>query len=277
MRFIVTLLIGLVYGLCEFMPVSGSGILYLIYSLSPSSLTSSEAGILFCFLNLGVVFAVLVYFTLHAPFVPEPLPGRKRRRRKTGNVLQNLPKGMFSLLLVSALPLLLLCFRIKVILPVEKGYLFGVAIAFACSGILLFASMRFSRGGKQEESVGIREALFVGFGQVCSVFPGLSRTAATLISGLYTGMEYEFSLDYGYLLSMPAYVAAAGLMFVRATELGINWAVVPGCFSAMLFSFCGGYFSIHLFKKVFHPEDNRIFALLSLGLAVLSLVLSLIH
>ncbi len=277
MRFIITLILGLIYGLCEFLPFSGSGILYLIYSLSPSTVSASDAGIIFCFLNLGVMFSVLVYFSLHAPFLPEPEFGKRRRKKKIGNFLQNLPASVRPLLLVSTLPLFLLFIRFKAILVVEKGRLFGVALAFAVSGVLLLASIRFSRGGKKASNVSLWDAILVGLGQMFSFLPGLSRSVSTITCGLYSGMDYEFATDYSILLSAIPYFGAAGLMFVRSTELGINWSIIPACISAMIFAFCGGYCSIHLFKKVFRPDENRVFALVSFGLAALSLVLSLIH
>lgn len=277
MHFLLMLILGLFYGLCEFFPISGCGIFYLIYSLSPSSLPTEDASLLFCFLNFGVLFSVVVYFTLNAPFVPEPEIGKRRRRKKTGNLLQNIPARVRPYFVLSLLPLFLVFFRIRSVLAVEKGHLLGVSIAFLLSGIALLASLRFSRGGKNISSLKTKEALVVGAGQLLSVFPGLSRVVSTLTCGLYCGLDYAFTLDYASLISVPAYLAAAALLFVRATELGLNWALVPGCFGAMLVSGLGGYCSIHLMKKVFRPENNRVFALISLGLGALTFVLSMIR
>lgn len=259
------IILGLIQGLAEFLPISSSGHLVLFSNLF--GLESAEESNLFfdVLVHLGTLVAVcIVYRKDIAEMIREffslirELFGGKRRstsavsKRHVGHTSgiesnRNAPpaRRLIFLLIVATLPLFL-------ILPI-KGYLESmrtrpilVGVALLLTGVILFLSDRFSKGRKTERSATWLDALFVGVCQAFAVTPGISRSGTTIAGGLFTGFDRKFAVRFSFLMSIPTVIAATLLTLVDALKAGIDTTMIPIYLTGMVVAGVSGYFAIKL-------------------------------
>jgi undecaprenyl-diphosphatase len=266
---IKALIIAIVQGLTEWLPVSSSGHLVLFERL----LDYSAGGVKFdVALHFGTLMAVFVYF---------------------GGDIIDIMRDFFSgswkkgngrlgwMIIVGTIPAAIIGFTFKKYFEAAFSSLGIVAIGFAITGIiLLIASMDFKTSrfanldGAQEhgkvldtkndlDSFGYWRVLGVGFMQALAIFPGISRSGSTISSGLILGLKEREAIKFSFLLSVPAIFGAAIL------EIG-NEPLPKDLIWATLLSFIVGLVTIHLLLNyILTSKKNLVwFAVYVLALAV---------
>jgi len=251
-------LLGLVQGITEFLPVSSSGHLVVLEHLW--KLPAESRLPLATMLHGATVLAVIFYF---APLLARLIRGlwardaewRSSSRRMVGFVvLASIPAGIvgvaFGDLIDRAFSSPLL---VGLMLLVTGGVLFGT---------------RYAR--PRSETGGIK-ALLVGVAQAIAVLPGISRSGATIASGLYFGMERKQAFEFSFLLAVPA-ITGAFLMEVRKVDLAV---LNPTALAAgMVTAFAAGLAALYLLGRVVVGKKLHWFAFYCwlAGLAVILFV-----
>lgn len=185
------LLLALVQGFTEFFPVSSSAHLAILGALS--GISEKEAFVFFLVLHGGTLLATLLYFWRDLLAFARGLGGRD-------------PAGLKALLwvLLSSLPTGLLGLSLKG--PVERAFA-SPAVAglflFVTAGLLLWSD-RFSKGSRSIVDLGWKDALWIGTAQGLAVFPGISRSGATLVAALGRGLTPPEAFRFSFLCSLPA-------------------------------------------------------------------------
>jgi len=244
---LTSLVIAVVQGLTEWLPVSSSGHLILF-----ESLLSFEGGLMFdVALHFGTLMAVFVYFGGDiVDIVREVLSGRWR----SGN-------GRLGILVVVAtVPAALFGYFFKGIFEMAFGSLGIVALGFAVTGIFLMIS---SIGGKGVRKLSYVGALLIGLAQIFALFPGISRSGATIGAGLLLGLREKEALKFSFLMSIPI-IFGANILTIG------NQTLPPILIWATLVSFFVGLLTIHLlYKKILVRRENlRWFGVYALILAL---------
>lgn len=273
-----SIIIAIVQGLTEWIPVSSSGHLVLF-----EKILSFEGGLVFdVALHFGTLMAVFVYFGSDIiDIVRDLLSG------KWGG--ENGRLGL--LVIVATIPAALMGYFFQSVFEVAFFSLNIVAMGFAVTGVfLLIASLghinanpstkdgitpihprprgvsdanRFfrERGGKRFGYLG---ALLVGLAQVFALFPGVSRSGATIGSGLLLGLKEKEALKFSFLMSIPIIFGA------NILTIGNN-TLPPSLIWATLVSFVVGLGTIHLlYKKILVDRKNlRWFGIYALALAII--------
>jgi len=201
------IILGIVEGLTEFLPVSSTG--HLILAGYALNFTGEEATSFEIVIQLGAILSVIVYF-----------------RQLLWDLLRELPRNPISQRL--ALALVVAFFPAAVIgLAVHKwieAYLFGpitVAWALIAGGVVILLVER-RLGQRPTEGlnhVDLRQAWWVGVAQCVSMFPGVSRSGATIIGGLLTGMDRTTATEFSFLLAVPTMLAATGYKIVKSHDV----------------------------------------------------------
>jgi undecaprenyl-diphosphatase len=254
---ISALIVAIVQGFTEWLPISSSGHLVLFEKI----LEMDSGGLVFdVALHFGTLMAVFVYFGKDIMDIMRDFFLFKfdTENGKLGVYLliATIPAGVFGLLLHTTF---------------ENAFnnLFLVAGGFAVTSLILFiASIDF--GHRRE--LGVKGALFVGFVQVISLFPGISRSGSTISAGMLWGLKEEKALKFSFLMSIPVILGANIVTLKDATQLpsDLIWAT--------LVAFFVGLVSIHfMYKYVLTKKKNmKWFALyallLSLGIGIYLLV-----
>lgn len=204
MSLIPALLLGLLQGITEFLPISSSGHLVLVQSLIPGF---HQPGVLFdVALHLGTLVAVCIYFWKDlwemalSLFSAEQTKARDSRR-------------LLWLLIVGSVPTVIMGLLFRKQFEAMFHDIYGAGIWFIITGILLFITDRVVRQGRDLAEMGVSDALVIGFAQGLSIIPALSRSGATIAAGVFLGLEREFLVRYSFLLSIPAVAGAFVLEF----------------------------------------------------------------
>ncbi|MDX1384567.1 MAG: undecaprenyl-diphosphate phosphatase, partial [Thermoanaerobaculia bacterium] len=195
-------LLAILQGLTEFLPISSSAHLILL----PHVLDVPDQGLVFdVAANTGTLLAVVVYFRsellrLAAGLGPSGAPGGR---------LEGERRLALSLALAS-LPVLALGFLMRDLVATLARNPVLIATTSIVFGVLLWAVDRW-RGGEREVGGATRaDALWIGCGQALALIPGVSRSGITITAGLWRRFSREEAARYSFLLAVPVSVAAAG-------------------------------------------------------------------
>lgn len=191
MNIIDAIIIGIIEGLTEFLPVSSTGHMILASALlklqNPEFLKTFEISI-----QIGAIFAIVFLYA----------------RRFLGNIM------LYKKLLAAFIPTTIIGFLFYKII---KTYLFNpvvVSVALIIGGIILILLDKkiINTMAKYTdlEEISYRNAFFIGLFQGIAVVPGVSRAAATIIGGIFNGLNKKQATEFSFLLAVPTMVSATG-------------------------------------------------------------------
>ncbi len=279
MNFLTSILLGLIQGLAEFLPISSSGHLSLFQNFF--GLQTAEQSSLFfdVLLHLGTLIAVFVYYwkdirgmAVEFGDMCLELAGQRRSRPNAQSLSL---RRMLLLIVVGTLPLfLILPVKSKIESLYDNTWFVGVALII--TGLLLFISDRLAKGRKTARSATLTDVLLVGCAQAVATVPGLSRSGATISAGLLLGFDRKFAVRYSFLLSIPAVVGANLLSLVEAFQAGIDWSLLPVYIVGVCVAAMSGYFAIGVVKKLTDQGRFGSFAYYCWGVGALAIILSAI-
>lgn len=278
MNIFSSIVLGLIQGVAEFLPISSSGHLSLFQHFF--GLANPEETLFFdVLLHLGTLIAVFVYywrdivelvqefFRLVACLVS------KKKRAEVGRLS---PSGrMILMIIVATLPLF-------VVLPIKDKVesLYGntvfIGIALLVTGLLLFWSDRMGRGRKTARSATMLDALLVGVGQAVAVVPGLSRSGTSISVGLVRGFRRTFAVRFSFLMSIPAVLGANILSISDAVQEGIEVSELPVYIVGTIVAAVAGYFAIRMVNNLAGRGKFGAFAYYCWGVGAAAVITSLI-
>jgi undecaprenyl-diphosphatase len=138
------------------------------------------------------------------------------------------------------------------------GALYVPAFFLFVTGTILYISQRIAGGNINFNTIGKREALFMGLGQACAILPGLSRSGTTIAAGLTIGLDKEFAAKFSFILSIPAIFGAFILQLKDiGSALDVNFLPVILGFVA---AFVAGYAAIKWMLELIQKKNLDIFA-----------------
>lgn len=277
MSYLTAVLLGLVQGVTEFLPVSSSGHLAIAEQLLNLQGASNVPGFFDVLLHLGTLVAVFIAYwddirdmiveffagigDLAHHSTPNPVPPARR---------------LILLIIVGTLPLFVMVpFRHFFSSLGDNMYFIGGALIF--TGILLFVSDRVRHGRKTEKTATLFDALLVGLGQAVALCPGISRSGMTITTGCFAGFERKFAVRFAFLLSIPAVIGANILSLKDAIDAGIDWASVPAYLVGVAVAAVSGYACIRLLRYIAEKGRFGAFAYYCWAVGALTLVLTVLH
>ena len=276
MSVLTAVVLGLVQGIAEFLPISSSGHLAIAEHLLSIQGASNVPDFFDVLLHLGTLVAVFAaywddirdmiveFFTgigdLAHHRTPNPVPPARR---------------LILLIIVGTLPLFVMVpFRRFFTELGDNMYFIGGALIV--TGILLFASDRVRHGRKTEKTATMLDALLVGIGQAIALCPGISRSGMTITAGCFTGFERKFAVRFAFLLSIPAVLGANILALAKAAKTGIDVSLLPAYLVGMLAAMASGIVAIGLVKRLTSKGHFGAFSYYCWGAGAVTMLLSLI-
>lgn len=277
MSLLSAILLGLVQGVTEFLPISSSGHLAIAEQLLSFTGASNVPGFFDVLLHLGTLFAVFVaYWQDIKDMVVEFFCGVRDIARHSTPTPVPPARRMILLIILATLPLF-------VILPVKEkveglaGNLTFVALALIATGCLLYASDRVPKGRKTAKNATLIDALAVGIGQAIATCPGISRSGTTITVGCFMGFERSFAVRFSFLMSIPAILGANILSLKDALEGGIIWADVPVYLVGVVVAAASGYACIRLLKMIAEKGRFGAFAYYCWAVGLVTLILNFLQ
>ena len=270
------ILLGLVQGLAEFLPISSSGHLSILNNLF--HMTTAEEGHVFfdVLLHLGTLVSVCVvywedivrmFYEVVSFAGVGPLAGERQKHYPGAR--------LFLLICAGTLPLVL-------ILPVHdmiEGLYYNsifIGVMLVLTGCMLYVSDKMAEGRKTERNMSFLDALLIGVCQCVATIPGLSRSGTTITAGLATGQRRDYAVKFSFLLSLPAVLGANLLSFVKAAREGVDWHSVPAYLVGTAVAVVTGIGAITLLKRIAQKGKFGSFAYYCWVVGVLSIILTLI-
>ena len=272
------IILGIVQGVAEFLPISSSGHLAVLQNLF--DLSAGEDHLFFdVLLHLGTLISICVcYWGDIVAMVREVFIVLRGGRRADGTPVQGHlgAARLFLMIVVGTLPLFL-------VLPindkVEELYYITpfIGAALLLTGCVLFVSDKMAPGTRTERNMRFRDALTIGLCQCVATIPGLSRSGTTITAGIATGLDRTFAMKYSFLLSLPAVLGANLLSFIKAIgEESIEASLIPAYLLGMLAAMLSGIAAISLMKLIAKKSKFGWFAYYCWGAGIVTLILSLI-
>ena len=257
MTIIQSIILGIIQGLTEFLPISSSAHLVLAPYLFGWHIPQDQIFVFDVLVQLGTLVAVIIYFwkdligiiTAFLSGIWNRKPFADPQARLGWNlILATIPAGIIGLLLKS---------RVE---SVFSSPTWTALLLLATAG-LLFMAERFGKRMRKLNQIGWVDSLWIGFSQALAIFPGISRSGATIAGAMTRDFERPAAARFSFLMSIPIMLAAglnASLDLVKVPNLSSFLPVVlAGFISAAIV----GYFSIRWLLGYLTKKPLTIFAL----------------
>jgi undecaprenyl-diphosphatase len=259
------LVLGLVQGLTEFLPISSSGHLRIV----PALLGWDDPGAAFtAVIQLGTMAAVLIYFRRDLWNIARAWLRELRVPFARRSVEANL--GWFIILGTIPISIFGLIFKDQIESGARSLYLIGTML-IAFSFVMLLAEAA-GRRERQINEMNGRDGIFIGFAQALALIPGVSRSGATISAGLFRNFDRAAAARYSFLLSVPA-VVLSGLFELK--DLGDGTGVsASATIIATLVAFVSGYAAIAWLLRYLAHHSLNVFVAYRIPLGILVLALA---
>jgi undecaprenyl-diphosphatase len=269
LELVQAILLGVVQGLTEFLPVSSSG--HLLLGQYFLGMDQDRFGLTFdASIHTGTVLAVVSFFwrdllRMAAAFA----------RSLRGPNFEDRDQRMAYLILVACIPAGVVGFLFQNFFETEVRSPWLVAFNLVLVGALFIVGEVVGRQNRTSDKLGFKEALGIGLAQTTALFPGVSRSGATITLGLFLGLRRDEAARFSFLMSVPITAAAALLSLADAFGSGID------AYDALLFlvgsitSGVVGYLAIKLLLDYLAGHSLLVFAYYRFALAAVVVVLLL--
>lgn len=272
------IILGLVQGIAEFLPISSSGHLAILQNLF--NMSDIEGGHMFfdVLLHFGTLIAIcFMYWSDIKAMVVEVLALLSGRKAVTadGRPKQYPAARMFFLIVAATLPLVLILPINDYIGELSQSTVF-VGIALILTGFMLLVSDKMTPGTKTEKNMRFSDALIIGLCQCVATLPGLSRSGTTITAGIATGQNRGYAVKFSLLMSIPAVLGATLLELIKAIKNGIDASLIPAYLFGMVAAMVSGVLAIGLLKMIAKSKRFGGFAYYCWIVGALTIILSMI-
>lgn len=269
MNWIESIILGLVQGLTEFLPVSSSAHLRIVGEFLPNS---ADPGAAFTAITqLGTETAVVIYFWRDIARIL-----RQWSLSLVGRVERSDPDARMGwLIILGSLPIGVLGLLLEDYIDTEFRSLWITATMLVVFGVILAVADRVGRQARHLDELTVKHGVLFGFAQALALIPGVSRSGGTITAGLLMGYTREAAARYAFLLAIPA-VFASGL-YKLAKSLGEPQSGPYGTAETLLatgIAFVVAYVIIGWFMHYISNRSYTVFVWyrIALGLAIFVLL-----
>lgn len=272
------IILGLVQGIAEFLPISSSGHLAILQNLF--NMSDIEGGHMFfdVLLHFGTLIAIcFMYWSDIKAMVVEVLALLSGRKAVTadGRPKQYPAARLFFLIVAATLPLVLILPVNDYIGELSQSTVF-VGIALILTGFMLLVSDKMTPGTKTEKNMRFSDALIIGLCQCVATLPGLSRSGTTITAGIATGQNRSYAVKFSLLMSIPAVLGATLLELIKAIKNGIDASLIPAYLFGMVAAMVSGVLAIGLLRMIAKSKRFGGFAYYCWIVGALTIILSMI-
>lgn len=262
------LILGIIEGITEFLPVSSTGMLTISESLMGLDIIASDVTAFTAIIQIGAIFSAVIYFwsdiwRILKAWILGIVNSKKRNTDYFYGwniIIASIPIVIFGLVFKDTIETTL------------RNLWFVVVGLLVWSFVMWYFDVKISKTKKpkNEKSLTWQNSISIGFWQIISLIPGVSRSGAVMSAGLAHGFDRLTSTKLSFFMGMPALVGAGVLQIIsHAGEFGVgdvsNFDVILGT----LVSFLVGYFAIDWLIKFVSSHSLMFFVYMRIGIAVI--------
>lgn len=276
------IILGIVQGLTEFIPVSSTAHLVFaarlvgLYNAVEPTLKAEQTTATIAVIQLGTLLAVLIYFArdivnITRGFARDHVALATGKNRVDGSVRLSPEAWLGWLVIIGSVPVAFvgLLFKKQIEGTFTKN-LWVIATMMIVVGLLLAVAEWVGKRERSMDQLGLGDALAVGCAQVLSLIPGSSRSGSTIMGGLFAGLTRETAARFSFLLSIPA-IAASGLLELREAIHKLPDGSYLPLIVATVVSGVVGYASIWFLLRFLRTHSTGVFVVyrLIVGAAII--------
>ena len=262
MLIITTIILGLIQGLTEFIPISSSG--HLIIGQTLLGLGSDH--LFLEFINFGTLVALLVFFRQRIKDIIVDIFKNRNFRLARNIIITSIPAGVIGLLSAKF---------------IESHNFFSsivtVTIALAVVGVVMIIAEKLPHASpvKDGEHLTKSRALIIGLAQTVALIPGVSRSGATILSARFLGLKPAEAAQYSFLASIPVMLGVTAKTFL--SDRAYLSAHIGTLALSNLIAFISGMIAIGFLMKYLQKHSLAIFGWYRVGLAVILAIILLVQ
>lgn len=274
MSIVEAIVLGIVQGLTEFLPISSTGhltlagkFMNLISAEHPEQWTAFIAVI-----QLGTLLAVLIYFwkdliNILKDFIQENIVKRVKYSE------QKINSKLGWLIIIGTIPVVIigLTFKDAIEGALTKN-LYVIAVSLIILALILALAEKIAKFKKGVADITVLDSIIIGFAQALSLIPGSSRSGTTITAGLFVGLNREAAARFSFLLSVPAVLASGALQLYEALKF-IDPTMAVNIIVSTIVSGISGYLAIDFLLKFLKKNTTFIFVYYRIALGIFILIL----
>ncbi len=261
MTLIEAIILGLVQGLTEFLPVSSSGHLVIFQEILGLNQPGVTLEVLLHFATLlSVLFVFRKDFTNLLKF---------RSDKKAGHYLAMLVVGVF------ATGIIYLVFNNFVDRLFQSTLLVGFMLLV--TGVILQLTRIVPGGRKNKGEIKPKDAVWVGILQAVAIIPGISRSGSTILASLWRGLNRETAVKFSFMLAAPIILAGTLLEIRQMVSVGIEQEMLINYLVGGLAAFLAGIFAIRVFIKLLSGQKLHYFSYYCWAAGLVVIIFSLLN
>lgn len=244
------ILLGLVQGLGEFLPISSSGhlaILQHFFDIDGESVLAFAV-----LLHVGTLFSLCaVYYKDLWDLIKELVAAIKDICTGKGlRVNANDTRRLGYMIIVATIPTAIIGLLFNDLFNSLYASMLAVGLGLLFTGCILCIAERVGKGKKQIRQMKFRDAVLVGLFQSVALAPGVSRSGSTLVGGLFSGIDRELALRFAFLISVPSILGAVILEAPDAFAAGLEDGMLGPILAGVLVAAVSGFFAIKTMIRV---------------------------
>lgn len=277
MSILAAILLGVVQGISEFLPISSSGHLSVLQNFFGIRNLEEENLLFDILLHLATLISVCIVYRHDIADMIREIVGfvRDIRHPKPEEGGPKPARRLVLMIIIATLPLI-------IVLPIndliEKLYYntYFIGAAFLFTGAMLLLSDKMQNGRKTEKNMTAGNALVIGACQAVAVLPGVSRSGSTITAGMAVGLNRNFAVKFSFLMSLPAILGANIISLFKALGQGVDTKLIPIYLIGMAAAGVVGYFAIGLVKLLSQKGKFGKFSYYCFTVGAITIILSFI-
>ena len=262
MNHLTALLLGIIQGLTEFLPISSSGHLFILEKFM--GLEVSENPFFDIVLHAGTLIALLSYFWKDWVKI---LKSAFSKRKSISEFLET----ELGYIVIALIPLVLLGIPMKLIYPSFRNVISVSVLFFLVGLILIIVSIKKFKHSELSK----KNAFLIGLAQIFAVLPGVSRSGVTIATGMARGIDKEKSARFSFLIAFPAISAAAIISLLDVTAEYAQQIGITNLLIGFFASFVSSLLCVSFFLKFIRRYSLKIFGIYLIVISIILLTLQL--
>ncbi len=270
MSYFEAIILGLVQGLAEFLPISSSGHLALLQQWF--GIQEDKVLLFAVLLHVGTLISVfIVYWRDIAELIMELFLTIKDLCTGKGLRLQERPvRKLGIMIIVATIPTGIIGILFNDLFDSLYNSIIPIGIGLIITGFLLVMAERMGASNRGIEQMNFRNALFIGTVQGIAICPGISRSGSTLFGSLICNLDRKFAVKFVFLISIPSILGSAVMEAPAALESGFDMAQLGPVLVGMIVAAVSGLIAIKTMIKIVSDKKLNYFSyyVWALGLIV---------
>lgn len=267
MDFLQAIILGIIQGITEFLPISSTAHLILVPALLGWALDSDSVFIFDILLQFGTVIAVAIYFWRDLWAIARAVVVGLVTRKPFGTSEARLG----WIIVLGTVPAIVLGLLFRNAVEGLHQQPLVVAAIMGAAAILIFISERIGRRNRTIDALNWKDALIIGAFQALALLPGVSRSAATICGGLVQGLERRAAARFSFLLMMPALTGASVVAVKDLLEVPNFTQYLPPLAVGTVVALVVGLACIHWLLGFLARQSMAVFAWYRIGFSLLCL------